>query len=187
MFSEVLSFKFLAFRYLKNPTYLLPSPSYYLLTLPTNLFTNNTHNSTHFTTILIKSKHFYSANKNCSERVFSSFIPSTNHPPHSSTPSTHHTSPYKPIDLTTHFSPITAHSPQQLPTTQHTQMVLAEDASCVNDRGKNYTTPLMEAAEQGHYDIMRLLIHYNADVHAHSKSGTPAHLHPCLYRFPNYF
>ena len=51
------------------------------------------------------------------------------------------------------------------------QMLLAMRAN-VEDRGiKGDYTPLMEAAMNGHLDIVKLLIHHGADVNAQSSCG----------------
>ena len=50
-------------------------------------------------------------------------------------------------------------------------MLLAMKAN-VEDRGsKGDCTPLMEAASGGFVDIVRLLLHHNANVNAQSSSG----------------
>ena len=42
----------------------------------------------------------------------------------------------------------------------------------VEDRGLKDMTPLMEAANAGHLDIVKLLIQHGADVNAQTSQGT---------------
>lgn len=51
----------------------------------------------------------------------------------------------------------------------------------VEDRGqKNECTPLMEAATNGHVDIIRLLISHGADVNAQSATGNTPLMLACI-------
>ncbi|XP_019763189.1 ankyrin repeat and KH domain-containing protein 1 isoform X1 [Dendroctonus ponderosae] len=59
------------------------------------------------------------------------------------------------------------------------QVLLAMHAN-VEDRGiKGECTPLMEAASAGHLEIVRLLIHHQADVNAQSTSGNTPLMYAC--------
>ncbi|KAL1505978.1 hypothetical protein ABEB36_005419 [Hypothenemus hampei] len=59
------------------------------------------------------------------------------------------------------------------------QVLLAMHAN-VEDRGiKGECTPLMEAASAGHLDIVRLLVHNDADVNAQSTSGNTPLMYAC--------
>lgn len=62
------------------------------------------------------------------------------------------------------------------------QVLLAMNAN-VEDRGsKGDCTPLMEAANDGFVDIVRLLLQHHANVNAQSSSGMPTHFIPCLIK-----
>lgn len=54
----------------------------------------------------------------------------------------------------------------------------------VEDRGLKDMTPLMEAANAGHLDIVKLLIQHGADVNAQTSQGTQSLSPPSKERLP---